>query len=454
MKKINTPMLSTSFSEPAKCAKRRFSNILDTRRKRRGTGLFAAAISVFILCSMCVACTGSSIGIIGGADGPTKIFVASDSDNIKKLYESKIKYVGNASGMGKIISLTPFLNNTDGMELYTTEPPYGAGVYTHNKIISDAERDMYKRAAAILICLVDNLDYAQLVNRDNGEILCSFTREELDGELPRTLREYAESYENFSELVTLLTGGDGVPESNAVSEAILLYNSSDYLHGECNAEGHVILGTEQSSDGNNIFYLLTTYGEYVFENDRFVKVSGSGIIPVRLTLAPDDTIIEYKQPDDGSLWLPSLKEMFPKEYADIALDQKLNEQYYEDCVAQEEQYAQAYLKSIGRSAKIGVTTEERDELYPLANMNTEASNTLLDLFWDYPYWLGSQEKIEDGVRYVYEKRWESNGNGDGVVTFIKYAYAGSYIAEKYVIEVNGGELNYLEGEPRILTSRK
>ena len=462
MKKRNAPMLSTSFSEPAKCAKRRFSNILDARKKRRGAGLFTLAAATFILCGLCIACTDASIGIIGGADGPTAIFTTSDSGDIKKLYDSKIKYVGNASGVGKIISLTPFLNNTDGMELYTTEPPYGVGVYTHAVIISDAERDMYKRAAAILICLVDNLDYAQLVNRDNGEVLCSFTRAELDddilysftraglsGESARTLREYAESYEAFSELVTLLTGADEAPESNAISNAILSHNSGGYLSGECIGEGHVILGSEQCAEGN-ILYLITSYGEYGFENGRFVKVSGSGAIPVRLTLAPDNTVIEYKEPMDGSYWLPSLKEMFPKGYVDIVLNQ--SEQYYNDCIAQEEQYARAYLKSIGRNAPVGETSDERDKLYPLPDMNVEASNTLLDLFWDYPYWLGTQEKIEDGRRFVYEKSWEDKGNGNGTVTFMKYLYGGSYIAEKYVIEVNGGELNYLEGEPR--TSRE
>lgn len=441
-------MLTTSFSEPAKRARKRFSNILGSGKKRSGTGLFTLGAAVFLLFGLCVACTGSSVGIIGGADGPTKIFVTSDSDKIKELYDSKIKYVGDASGIGKIISLTPFLNGTDGMELYTAAPPYGAGIYTHAESISERERGMYKSAAAILICLVDNLDYAQIVNRNTDAVLCRFERGELDAELPKALREYAESYEDFSALVELLTQANNAPEGDAVSDAILSHNSAKYLSGECTAQGHVILGTEQCAEGN-ILYLITSYGEYGFENGRFVKVSGTGAIPVRLTLAPDNTVVEYKEPEDGSYWLPSLKEMFPKGYVDMVLNQ--SEQYYDDCIAQEEQYALAYLTSIGRNAPIGVTADEHDKLYPLPDMNTEASNTLLDLFWDYPYWIGSQEKTEGGIRYVYEKSWESKGNGNGTVTFKKYDYNTGFPAELYVIEVNGSELNYLEGEPR--TSR-
>ena len=85
-------------------------------------------------------------------------------------------------------------------------------------------------------------------------------------------------------------------------------------------------------------------------------------------------------------------------------------------------------------------------------MDTEASNTLIDLYYDYPYWIGTEEKIENGVRCVYEKKWQSSGGGDGTVTYLKYEYGSEKVLEKTVIEVKKGKIKYIEGKLR--TERK
>ncbi len=84
-----------------------------------------------------VACNSGSIGVIGGSDGPTSIIVSSDTEKqIKDLYGSKIKYVGDNSGVFKIAGLLPFAEGVklEDIELQTDNQPYGV---TLNYIIDD-----------------------------------------------------------------------------------------------------------------------------------------------------------------------------------------------------------------------------------------------------------------------------------------------------------------------------
>ena len=234
-----------------------------------------------------------------------------------------------------------------------------------------------------------------------------------------------------------------------VADAIISSENGSYSEGECVAEGHVILGTENpESDGQpdkKIVYVMTSYGEYGFQNGAFVKVSGSGVIPVRITFDSNNKLLEYKMPMDGSYYASSIKEMFPQDMWKQALSE--SDSFYGECFAQEKAYAQKYLDKIGRKAEILENADTK-----LSDMDTEASNTLLDLYYDYPYWIGTEEKIENGVRCVYEKKWQSSGGGDGTVTYLKYEYGSEKVLEKTVIEVKKGKIKYIEGKLR--TERK
>lgn len=238
----------------------------------------------------------------------------------------------------------------------------------------------------------------------------------------------------------------------AIVQSIFDFNKGKYYGGECKAEGHIVLGNEGKIDADtneeveNYVYALVSYGEYGFENGIFTKVSGSGAIPTRFTFRIDNDgkyeLVEYKEAEDGSRYTTSIREMFPDAIAERAL-------HYTDFDSEklsslEEQYAKEYLLGINRSdadIKQNVTKD-------LAKMNVEASNALLDLFYDYPYWIGTEEKIEDDVRYVYEKQWEDKGNGDGIVTFKKYEYDTENVVDETVIEIKDGKLEYLKGEVR------
>ncbi len=235
---------------------------------------------------------------------------------------------------------------------------------------------------------------------------------------------------------------------SAVKVGILNFNSTLYSKGECVAEGHIILGSEvknTNASKEEECYALVSYGEYGFENGIFTKVSGSGAIPTKLTFSINDkgeySLVEYEQAQDGSLYESSIREMFPKDIAERALH--CTDEDRTNLQVQEEVYAQEYLAGVRSDAKI-----QQNVAKDLANMNVEVSNTLLELFNGYPYWIGTEEKIENDVRYVYEKQWEDKGNGDGTVTFKKYEYETKKVVNETVIEVKNGELNYLKGDLR------
>ena len=212
-KNLKPPALSTSFSESGKNAKKRFDNILNTKAKKTGAFAFLAAICIVLSVGALVACN-SSIGIIGGSDGPTSIFVSSDTEKqIKDLYGSKIKYVGDNSGVAKIAGLLPFAEGVilEDIELQTDNKPYGVIL---NYIIEDYDKavidntvkaDGIYQNAMLMLCLIDNADSITVNIRDEIQYkgaMYSYTylRDDFDNVFHKPLREFSRDYDSFKTL--------------------------------------------------------------------------------------------------------------------------------------------------------------------------------------------------------------------------------------------------------------
>lgn len=230
-----------------------------------------------------------------------------------------------------------------------------------------------------------------------------------------------------------------------ISKAILSRHANGYGLGETQAEGHIVLG-QTTSDGNQIIYALVTYGEYGFLNDDFVKISGSGSIPVKMTFVPSGSsewsLKDYQEPADGEGNLASLKKLFPRRLIDVAKNPP--DEYLDNMVSQEKSYANTYLKSIGRVAQVGAY---RDFERQHPNMNVQVSDFFLKMFNDYPMWIGTKEKIENGTRFVYELQWQDKGSDNSVVTFKKYEYKTKIVVSEYIIDINDGVMSYSDGSP-------
>jgi len=210
------------------------------------------------------------------------------------------------------------------------------------------------------------------------------------------------------------------------------------LEGECAAEGNIILEKREDKDKITV-YALTMYGEYGFENGIFTKISGTGIIPVVIIFYKNQdgtySLQEYKLPQDGGYYADSVKKMFPKNLHNRALNPPKED--HENLKNQEMEYAKEYLKRINRQAKISPDYVEKELI---DDMDVEVSNTLLEVYHEYPYWIGTLEKIEDNIRYVYEKSYNKE---ESIVTFKKYKYDTGEIVEKYDIKIEGENLIYL-----------
>ncbi|MFA5536505.1 MAG: hypothetical protein WDA53_04985, partial [Bacillota bacterium] len=212
--------------------------------------------------------------------------------------------------------------------------------------------------------------------------------------------------------------------------------SNHYLEGECFAEGHIILGADKERDATKI-YALTMTGQYGFQNDNFVKVSGTGVIPAVVTLGSDNGVsIEY--PKDGSYYVSSIKEMFPSKYHTRVFDDRDSDR--KALKKQEQGYAKEYLSKIGRKAEIGDYGDFEHILLTDLGVSVEVSNKLLEDFYKahsyYPYFIGTQEYLENDLRMVYQMSYHENQKE---VSFTKYAYDSKEILEQFIMDATTGD---------------
>ncbi|MEL7657269.1 MAG: transcriptional regulator [Bacillota bacterium] len=226
----------------------------------------------------------------------------------------------------------------------------------------------------------------------------------------------------------------------AVSKAIK-DQSKNYGAGEVSTEGHIILDTEEK-DRKIIVYTIGSYGAFGFENGIFTKVSGSGAIPTVMTFSKNENgeyvLQDYKEPMDGSYYTKSIKEMFPKRlwYKVYSVSKK-----YSELVKQQENQVVEYLKSISRDAEVKAAYVEKK----LPEINVDASNKIFSEYMKYdselnnfPYWIGTRELLQNGVRYIYETSQSKTDDGYDLIIFKKTKEDGSVVLE-YRYKIAGSE---------------
>ena len=227
----------------------------------------------------------------------------------------------------------------------------------------------------------------------------------------------------------------------AVGKAVLSHNADSYgaLALECVAEGHILLGKEVKNAETTV-YALTMYGEYGFENGGFIKGSGTGTIPAVIVFSHDEengyVLEDFRYPMDGGYYISSIHELFPEKYWERCINR--NEADDEELTRQELVYAAGYLKQIGRDAGIG---EYPNGDYPLLTdegVSVEVSNHMWELekLYGYPYWIGNLEKLEDGVRYLYEMDLDKDA---GEIIYTKSVYDTGEVAERFRFDMKTGE---------------
>lgn len=191
------------------CIKRRIKNILNYKKPSKCINALSA-----ILCTVLIAACAANP--ISGKNTRTVP---------QKLFENRIQYIGDNSGVGNVIRLTMqdgFSANPNGlMSLQTSEKPYGAAV----NLISDTDADTaaLENQATLMLALIENADTVTFnVSHADApnEIYYTktYTRAELDQKFPVPLSSCYNSLENFSALYNIvdLTAQIPKPEHGTV----------------------------------------------------------------------------------------------------------------------------------------------------------------------------------------------------------------------------------------------
>ena len=114
----------------------------------------------------------------------------------------------------------------------------------------------------------------------------------------------------------------GMDLESAVSAAILQAYADAFPRGIFTSEAHSTLQVYKQGDTVEV-YVFAAYGVYDFVEDVFEQIGGTGAIPLKIVLAegPEGySVVNVERPKDGSLYRPSIQELFPEELHEHVLD--------------------------------------------------------------------------------------------------------------------------------------
>ncbi len=214
---------------------------------------------------------------------------------------------------------------------------------------------------------------------------------------------------------------------SAVSQAIFDINSRLSWIGECAAEGHITLGTEEKGDTCKV-YLIEGFSTFGFENGYFMEQSGH-TVPAVLTFKSDEngyTLTDWEYARDGADHAKSIKRMFPSELQRRAVS--TTDKDRENLWAQQVAYAEKYLEKLGREAEICDYGDIQHIFLTDMGVSVDVSNKLSSF---YSCEIGFYEVIENGERFVYRTSFLSDKN---VILYTKEIYGTNQIVERTEID--------------------
>lgn len=233
---------------------------------------------------------------------------------------------------------------------------------------------------------------------------------------------------------------DTDPLPDAIKNAIINENRGKYLPGECYGVGYKIIETFEEGDMISV-YALTEYVEYWFEDGIFVNISGTNPkVLMRFQRAGNNyELADYTRLDIFSGLSDEELQSLMEPLKETGKTYLFTDRDLQEVRAQADEYAAEYLRSINRAAPVGVRQEhEGQRLDDLI----EDKDLLDRLFKDdelgrYPYWTGTTERLEDGVRYVYKTEFDQDSQ---MILYTKSEYGSEQIVESVKADVRRGTL--------------
>ena len=357
--------------------------------------------------------------------------------NFENLIQYKNSYVGDNSNTNNLIQSLGFGSFKERIELSTSEEPYAVKVYYNLNNINTNKNDIKNELfinSIIIFSLIENVDelHYYILDEPYSDNLkvkyeFTFTRGDIENRLDlENISYYSSDEEKFNALLQKISKYRKISSSldEAISNAVKDSIYEDYYLGELDTEAHVILGKKEIENKLDV-YTIVNYGSFQFENDVFTLVSGAWGLPMVLTFEKDENnnyyFIDYKEAVDGGMYVDSIKEMFPI----YLIPKVMNSDKYAEKLSKEQRLqAKKYLDSINRNTDINIDyvfDSKYEKEYLDTYISAEAQDKLFSVveLYDYPTWIGRNEKLIDGVRYVYETNIETDSDGYKVVIYRK-----------------------------------
>lgn len=222
----------------------------------------------------------------------------------------------------------------------------------------------------------------------------------------------------------------------AVISAVMEQNRGKYFPGEYQGAGCKIFETFE--EGNKLaVYALIEYIEYGFEDNRFVNVSGTRArVLLDFQTGQTYTLTGYTVLDPTSGLSEEELESLMAPLKETGKEYFYTDDDFLELREQVEAGAKEYLKSIGREGEVFERSAHEEGF--LSFLNEDAYNTLSkDIeISSYPDWEGTLEKLEDGVRYVYQAHFDEGSNK---IEYTKKDYDTGETVEKITADAATGK---------------
>lgn len=222
----------------------------------------------------------------------------------------------------------------------------------------------------------------------------------------------------------------------AIREAIFAENFGNYLPGEYQGIGYKIIETFED-DGVLSIYALSEYIEYGFQDGIFVNVSGTNpkvLMRFEQMESGNYKLIFYTRLDLFSDLSEEEVEQLLEPLNKTGKSYVFTDEDLQEVRTQADEAAIAYLKSINRVADIGVREEHNGNLLTDLVSNTDLIMELIkdETYSRYPEWTGTQERIENDIRYIYQTEYDEVLQQ---IIFSKIRFDTNEIVERQVIDV-------------------
>lgn len=380
-------------------------------------------------------------------------------------FKYKSQYLGDNTND---VNIAQSLSFPDGLKYSSLELLTGDNDILTMRIILSNETDKssedydVKRSfsynAMLVFALIQNCEQVTYCVNQNGDVVELSSRqrpwavEVVKGD-PYEITDTKENFEKYlQDLSKIDFAKIPVYSSNleqSIANAILSVNEGIYYEGELAAQGHITLLT-RTEGMQTAASVYAKYFQFQFQNGILERCAGSER-PYKFTFTKDKygnyILSNTETPKEGAYYMPSLYELFTDDVVDKIKSISEDNDATLNIENQIIQSAKAYLDSINRGdAKISLSYQEK-AYPPLSESNAMEFDILYKAYTDYPYFVGTIEKIEDGKRYVYETGYEKEGDAD-IFSFKKTLYETGDVTENVKVKLQAGTLTTLDGELR------